>query len=110
MRHSILFSFSEAVMKPETKYRRELVKRLEMMFPGAVVTLNDASARQGVPDLTLFYQDKWAMLEVKINPPAAVQPNQAWYVDKFNQMSFARFINPENETEVLYDLQQAFRS
>lgn len=94
-------------MKPETRYRRELVKKIEMMFPGADVMLNDASSRQGVPDLTIFYKDKWAMLEVKIDSSAAVQPNQAWYVDKYNKMSFARFINPENESEVLYDLQQA---
>ena len=36
--------------------------------------------------------------------------NQRFYIRKLNDMSFARFIYPQNEEEVLYELQQAFRS
>ncbi len=50
------------------------------------------------------------MLEVKAFEDAPEQPNQAYYIEMFNDMSFAAFIYPENETEVLDELQQAFKS
>lgn len=49
------------------------------------------------------------MLEVKKSANAAHQPNQDYYVEKMNLMSFARFIYPENKKEVLHELQQSFR-
>lgn len=92
----------------ETRYQNDLITTITMRFPGAVVLKNDASRIQGIPDLLVLYRDRWAMLEVKISEMADVQPNQDWYIDLFNGMSFAAFIYPENEEEVLYALQQAF--
>lgn len=48
------------------------------------------------------------MLEVKPRENARQQPNQEYYIELFDDMSFGAFIYPENEEEVLYDLQQAF--
>lgn len=92
----------------ESKFQADLIKEIKTIFPGCVVLKNDSSYLQGIPDLSIFYEDKWAMLEVKKSKNAKKQPNQEYYVDKMNEMSFARFIQPENKEEVLYDLRKTF--
>ena len=67
----------------------------------------DPDYQQGILDLLVLYNDKWASLEVKRSADADVQPNQEYYVHELNEMSFAAFIYPENEEEVLNALQQA---
>lgn len=94
----------------ESKYQARLIRELEVKFPGAFVFKNDPELRQGIPDLTILYRDRWAMLEVKSSETAREQPNQAYFVKMLNRMSFAAFIYPENERDVLSDLQQAFES
>lgn len=92
----------------ESKYQSYLVKKLKKMFPGCEIQRNDPRVTQGIPDLTIFWKDRWAMLEVKESESAPVRPNQPYYVDKYNGMSFAAFIFPENEEEVFNALQHAF--
>jgi hypothetical protein len=94
----------------ENEYQAGLIKRLEARFPGCVVLKNDAALKQGILDLTLLYQDKWAALEVKRHINARTQPNQQFFVTKLNDMSFAAIICPENEEEVLSALEEAFSS
>ena len=78
------------------------------MFLGCVILKNDADYLQGIPDILILYRDTWAMLEVKRSPTEKVQPNQEWYIEELNEMSFAAFIYPENEGDVLDALQQTF--
>lgn len=92
----------------ESKYQANLIKKLKEEYPGCMVLKNDSSYLQGVPDLLVLYNDRWASLEVKKNANARHQPNQDYYVDKMDDMSFSRFICPENEEEVLSDLKRAF--
>lgn len=92
----------------ESKYQRDLVKRIEARFPGCHIERGDPSRLQGIPDITIFYNRCWAKLEVKARASAPVEPNQPYYIDRFNAMSFAAFIYPENEEEVLNALQHAF--
>lgn len=92
----------------EAQYQRKLVKRIEKLIPGSVVMKNDPQYNQGIPDLLILYGDKWAMLEVKMSANANIQPNQKYYIGVLDEMSFASFINPENEEDVLRDLQFAF--
>ena len=92
----------------ERDFQSKLIKELKTLFPGCIVTKIDS--RQGLPDLLILYNDKWAMLECKRKSAAAKQPNQEYYVDLLNRMSFSRFIFPENKSEVLDELQQAFQS
>lgn len=95
-------------MKKESEFQRNLRKELKETFPGCIVTKLDSGDIQGIPDLAIFYKDKWATLENKRSPKAKHQPNQDYYVEKMNEMSFSRFINPENKDEVLTELKKKF--
>ena len=79
------------------------------MLPEAIVLKNDPSYKQGIPDLLILNDNKWAALECKRNAKASKRPNQEYYVTKMNNMSYASFIFPENEQEVLHDLERALR-
>lgn len=92
----------------ETKYQLELIKRIRKLLPGCVILKNDPRFMQGIPDILILYQNRWAMLEVKLSDIAGIQPNQEYYVAVLDEMSFASFINPETEQAVLHDLQQSF--
>ena len=92
----------------ENKFQSNLKKELKEMFPGCIVTKLDSGDIQGIPDLLILYKDKWATLENKRNAKASHQPNQDYYVDKMNEMSFSRFIYPENKEAVLNELVDMF--
>mgnify|MGYP000403151166 CR=1 FL=1 len=92
----------------ESDFQAKLIRELKTMFAGCIVMKNDASYIQGIPDLLVLYNDKWAALECKKNAKAKKRPNQEYYVGLMNEMSFSRFICPENKEEVLHELQQAF--
>lgn len=94
----------------ESEYQSRLIKTLEDMFPGCVILKNDSEYRPGIEDLLLLWGPNWAMLEVKAYEGAPERPNQDYYVRLHNDMSFAAFIYPENERQVLDALQQAFSS
>ena len=91
----------------ESKFQANLIKEIKSMFPGCIVLKNDSSYMQGIPDLLILHKNKWASIEVKRSANASKQPNQEYYVGLMNEMSFSRFICPENKEEVLRDLQQA---
>ncbi len=92
----------------ENKFQANLIKKIKKLYPDCVVMKNDSSYIQGVPDLLILYKDKWATLECKKSANARHQPNQDYYVGKMNEMSFSRFIYPENEKEVLDELKHRF--
>ena len=96
--------------KLERDFQAGLIKDLKQMFPGCIIMKNDSSYIQGIPDLLILYKDKWASLEVKKAANANRQPNQEYYVNQMNEMSFSRFIFPENKESVLNDLYQTFES
>lgn len=93
----------------ESMYQAQLIKKLRRLLPGCVILKNDPDYLQGILDLTILYGPRWAMLEVKMNADSPEQPNQAYYVESLNKMSFAAFIHPDNEAEILSALQHAFR-
>lgn len=94
----------------ESAYQTRVIKKLRRMFPGCVILKNDPNFQQGIPDWLILFGERWAMLEIKAHASARRQPNQDYYVESLDQMSFAAFIYPENEREVLDDLQQALRA
>ena len=94
--------------KLEKDFQAKLIKDLKERFDGCFVMKLDANYIQGIPDLLVLWKNKWATLECKKDAKASKRPNQLYYVDKMNEMSFSRFINPENKEEVLDELQRSF--
>lgn len=95
-------------MVNENVYQRKLKKRIENMFEGSFVVKNDSSFIQGIPDLTVFYKNKYAILEVKRSANEPHRPNQDYYVDMFNGVSYAAFIYPENEKQIIKEMEEFF--
>lgn len=94
--------------KLERDYQAKLIKKIKAMLPDCIVIKNDPNYLQGVPDLTVFYPGGFTVLEVKRSATASHQPNQDYYIDKLHGMSYAAFIYPENEEEVLSEVQLAY--
>ena len=97
-------------MKKESQFQAQLIQEIKGKFPGCIVLKNDASYMLGLPDILILYEKRWAALECKREEKAHKQPNQDYYVDKMNKMSYASFICPENKEEVMNELQQTFRT
>lgn len=95
--------------KLESKFQKELMDEIREQYPGCVIFKNDSSYIQGFPDWTILYKDRWAVLEAKRERGAKKQPNQEYYVGKLDEMSFSRFVYPENKDEVLEDLERVFK-
>lgn len=93
----------------EAEFQKKLIKEIKNRFPDCMVLKNDADYIQGIPDLTVFYEDHWATLECKKTKKSSHRPNQDYYVDKMNRMSFSAFISPDNMEEVLDDMERSFK-
>ena len=96
--------------KLERNFQSDLIRELKIIFPSCIITKLDSSYIQGIPDLLILYNDKWAALECKKDTKAKKQPNQEHYIDILNKMSFSRLVEPNNKEEVLNELQQSFVS
>ena len=94
----------------ESNFQKNLIKELKERFVGCMVIKLDSGYIQGIPDLLVLWNNKWATLECKKDRNAKKRPNQEHYVERMNEMSFSRFIYPENKEEVLNDLEQTLRS
>lgn len=95
-------------MSTEGDFQSGLRKRIEREFPGSMVLRNDPQWIQGIPDLMIIFEDKWAALECKRNEKEKHQRNQDHYVELMNRMSYSSFVYPENEEDVLNELHEAF--
>ena len=91
----------------ESKFQAKLIKEIKENLPGCIVMKTDPNDIQGMPDLLILHKNKWASLENKRSANAKKQPNQQYYVDKMNEMSFSRFVCPEHKEAVLSDLYKA---
>ena len=94
--------------KLERDFQKNLIKDLKSMFKGCIVMKNDSSYIQGIPDLLILFKDKWCSLECKKSSSASKLPNKEYYVNRMNDMSFSRFIFPENKESVLEELKNFF--
>jgi hypothetical protein len=89
----------------ERDFQAKIIKKIEHLLPGCLILKNDSGYLQGILDLSIFYGPRWAMLEVKKSENEPFQPNQEYYIELMNRMSFAAVIYPSNEEEVLRALQ-----
>lgn len=93
----------------EAEFQRKLISNIKDRFQDCVVIKNDADYIQGIPDITVFWENHWATLECKRSAKASHRPNQDYYVDKMNRMSFSAFVYPENMEDVLDDMERSFK-
>ena len=98
--------------KLESGFQAKLIKEIYKIFgqDECIVMKTDPNYIQGIPDLLILYKDRWALLECKRDRDAIHEPNQDWYVEWLNSLSYSSFIFPENKEAVLYELQQALQS
>lgn len=93
----------------ENKFKTKLIQEIRARLPEAIV-LHTNPPPQGIPDLLVLYKDHWAALEGKKKQDSSHRPNQDYWIDKMNGMSFARFICPENKEAVLDAMEQSFKT
>ena len=67
--------------KLESKFQKDLMDEIRETYPGCIIMKNDSGYIQGIPDWTILYKDKWAVLEAKRDKNAKKQPNQPCYVE-----------------------------
>ena len=92
-------------------YKVKLKAKLKKRFPGCIIQDQDPNVlHQGIPDILVLWNGSWGMLETKAARGSAKQPNQGHWVEFYNQQSFAAFIYPANEEEVLNALEQSLTS
>lgn len=91
----------------ESGFQDWLTANLKAIFPGYMVSKMDQ--HQGIPDLFILYEKKWAPLEYKKLAHVKRQPNQEYYVGKMNEMSLSRLIPLENKEEVLNELHKTLQ-
>lgn len=96
--------------KAESEFQKGLIDELGLIFEGCIIMKNDEQYIQGIPDLTVLYKDKYAILECKKSADAPYRPNQEYYLDILGRMSFAKTIYPENKNDILEDLKEFFFS
>lgn len=92
----------------ERNFQSQLIKDLKKRFPNCMVVKNDSGYLQGIPDLMVLHGKHWAALEVKRAEDSHKQPNQEYYVSKMNEMSYSKFVYPENKQQVLDELERMF--
>ena len=86
----------------EGPFQTELRKYIEYYFPGAIVSKQDSSYQQGIPDLAVFLDHGfYALLEVKRDSGATTRPNQEYFIERAKEMSFGAIVHPGNMFAVL---------
>lgn len=94
--------------KLEREIEKEFVRDLNERLPGGRWIKGNSQMQQGIPDRMFLHGPHWAMIEFKREEDSDRQENQAWFIEKFNGMSYAAIVSPENRDEVLDEIQRHF--
>lgn len=92
----------------ESSFKARVLERIKDLYPDVMVLKNDAGYLQGVPDWLFLLGPYWFSLEIKRSKDASIRPNQPYYVELMNNMSFSAFIYPENFDEIFDEIQRLF--
>lgn len=92
--------------KLESGFQDRLINDIHKLYPDAMIFKMDQI--QGIPDLLILHGKTWFSLECKRSASASKRPNQEYYVNKMNDMSFSRFVYPENKEEILDEIRRTF--
>lgn len=101
---------SKKKIKLESDFKSVTLQDIRDQLPGCEILHNDANYIQGIPDTLVVYGPNYGFLEFKRATNSSKRVNQEYYIDKFNKMSYASFISPENKEAVLNELQSALRA
>lgn len=91
------------------KFKDDFGKRMEKHDQQYDI-IENKSQRRSTLDTIFLGRRVWAALEFKKEKGASEQPNQDYYVDKWNKLSYARIVYPDNAEEVLDELEELFVS
>lgn len=92
-------------MSLEKNFQAKLIKKIKKLIKECIVLKIDPTFIQGFPDLLILSAKGWAALECKRSEKSSHRPNQDYWVQRCDSMQFGRFVYPENEKEVLDELQ-----
>jgi len=99
---------------PEGNFKSKLIEKLEKRYPNFVITKLEADLKNGIPDIVILGDKKrWATLEAKkskkdVTKPRTNKRSQDYYVSTMSKMGYSSYIYPENEEEVLRELEDYF--
>lgn len=94
----------------ESKFQAETIKMIRKMLPGCIIMKTNPNYLQGIPDTLVLFGPRWALIEFKRSENEPFQPNQEWYIEHLNAMSYSTMMCPENRKMKLDELQYALRT
>lgn len=94
----------------ESKFKKQFQSKLEERTKGIDLDFFNWQGSRSRPDMIILGTNVWATLEFKRSKNASAQPNQDYHIDRLAKKGYARFVYPENEEEVLDDLEELFTS
>lgn len=94
--------------KLEREFEKDFMEDLDEVLPNGHWIKGNSQMQQGIPDRMFLHGEHWAMLEFKRETDSAKQENQDWFIEKFNNMSYAKIVTPENAQEVIDEIQATF--
>lgn len=92
-------------MSAESRLQGEIRKFLRSMGCFVMVIKPQPGIPDGTPDIIFMKEGFWGAIEVKKDRTSPYQPLQKEYLEKFNQWSWAKRIDPSNWTEIQIELE-----
>jgi len=92
----------------EATFKARFIERLRCRLRGVDLDIIHNTTGNSKPDLIILGSPNWAALEFKKTARSKTRPNQPYHVERMNAKSYARFVYPTIEEEVLDELEELF--